>query len=823
MQPVRIRLRLTTRADIHEAWRVVCDTDRFNRAAGLGFRLAEEPREDGSVRRLGEVRKLGLTVRWEERPVRYVQPEWLCIERVFSAGPVKRLVLHIHLEAIQEGTAIRYEMDLEPTSLFTRPVVAFDVVTATRPLLAKTLRQAVALLDGDTEVDYDPPAWPLDTSRADRLDALCATLEPALGQRLAHHIRYAPLARQARMLPLLLAEQWGLPVEDVVRDLLKAVRRGLLMMRWELMCPSCLGPKRVVRTLWEDGREAHCPSCDLRYDSAFPDVVQVVFRPDPSIRPVEVPLDCLVSPGSTPHVLAKRTLNAGESVDWPLDLEEGSYRLVFERGVLGSTSIQVGEGLPTRLRVKVDGAGVSPAIAQLARGKAHLVLTNERMGSLRVSLERRWRPPFALTAARLLEVPQARALLPEWSLGPGIEVESGRMAVLAALPLRDRGGADGVVATLRRRDPRLLHVTDRAIVAVWGTFGPALEAAEEVAGTRAAVVALDMGPVTRLSRADIDMAGGAVVERALGVVCEGGAGRTLLSRQAAKQPEVRSRVLEWVDAGRAEVDLELPVTVHMLSFTATRRAAQMPRRAGPFSLVKVVPPGRLGPRYVGLAAGRDATVEIVDAVDDPGLAQRFYEMLYAAARVEHPVVAPVLGWGQLEDGRLWMAEARFTGTWLSDRLSGGVLPWDEVCSMASSVLEGLVVLHRAGLVHRDVCPRNLLLTPEGEVRLHGLSLVAPRDAVDGIVELDGPHVAPELRARVGVDHRSDLYALGAAMYEALVGRPPPRARPLSPSVFPDGMSDHARRTIVSALAHDPAERPQSATRMRELLGPAPST
>jgi hypothetical protein len=174
------------------------------------------------------------------------------------------------------------------------------------------------------------------------------------------------------------------------------------------------------------------------------------------------------------------------------------------------------------------------------------------------------------------------------------------------------------------------------------------------------------------------------------------------------------------------------------------------------------------------------------------------------------------------------------------KLAGGALPVDEVLSWGDQLLEVLEYLHghEPPIVHRDIKPQNLKLTPAGRVVLldFGLSKgAAGPDGTRGSGEKSivgyTPHYAPlEQIHGVGTDPRSDLYALAATMYALMTGKKPPDAGlratttaaggkdPLVPADVANPLVPPAvARVLNAALSSNPNARPQTATAMRAAL------
>lgn len=184
------------------------------------------------------------------------------------------------------------------------------------------------------------------------------------------------------------------------------------------------------------------------------------------------------------------------------------------------------------------------------------------------------------------------------------------------------------------------------------------------------------------------------------------------------------------------------------------------------------------------------------------------------ARVRHPNVVAIEAVLENKGAPLIVMEYVEGGT-LADLLRRrGSLPWREAARIVASALRGLEAAHTSSIVHRDVKPSNILLTPEGEPKLADFGIaLAPiaagrtlLDAVQAPRAGTPSYMAPEALSRGG-DKRSDVYAMGAVLHECIYGAPPdgPVLYDAAPETPPA-----LREAIARALSVDPAARYPSA-------------
>ncbi|WP_352303160.1 PASTA domain-containing protein [Kineosporia sp. NBRC 101731] len=165
--------------------------------------------------------------------------------------------------------------------------------------------------------------------------------------------------------------------------------------------------------------------------------------------------------------------------------------------------------------------------------------------------------------------------------------------------------------------------------------------------------------------------------------------------------------------------------------------------------------------------------------DDPEFVSRFVREARSAARLSHPNVVGVFDQGTDEtSGVLYLAMEYLPGRTLRDVLSArGALTPRESVSVLEPVLAALGAAHRAGIVHRDVKPENVILTDDGRIKVADFGLAAAVTAPIATAATDEllgtvAYLSPELVAHGHADARADVYAAGIILFELLTGRQP---------------------------------------------------
>jgi serine/threonine protein kinase len=184
-------------------------------------------------------------------------------------------------------------------------------------------------------------------------------------------------------------------------------------------------------------------------------------------------------------------------------------------------------------------------------------------------------------------------------------------------------------------------------------------------------------------------------------------------------------------------------------------------------------------RLVALKVLHPANAKRADAV------QRFHHEARVAGSIGHPNICEIYDVGKLEDGSPYMVMERLHGEALADRIAReGALPWADVIDIVVQVLSALVAAHGKGVIHRDIKPENIFLSarvgmaPVAKLLDFGISKVGTESedlhlTRTGMVMGTPYYMAPEqARGDRTIDHRIDLYATGAVLYEGLTGRRP---------------------------------------------------
>jgi serine/threonine protein kinase len=274
----------------------------------------------------------------------------------------------------------------------------------------------------------------------------------------------------------------------------------------------------------------------------------------------------------------------------------------------------------------------------------------------------------------------------------------------------------------------------------------------------------------------------------------------------------------------------------------------------------------LGGRYeVGALLGRGGMADVFEGIDsrlgrrvavkvlrrglaeDPAFRSRFRQEAQAAARMSHPTIVRVFDAGEDvvtdQEGAThtvpFIVMERVEGRLLKDVITDGPLDPDEAVRIMRGVLTALEYSHRAGVVHRDIKPGNIMVTPSGQVKVMDFGIaravsdtsatIAQTTAILGTAR----YFSPEQAKGESVDARTDLYSAGVVLFEMLTGQAPFRAdtavavayqhvseTPVAPSSVQEHVSPQLDQVVLHAMAKDRYARFQTAGDFRTDLDSA---
>jgi serine/threonine-protein kinase len=259
-----------------------------------------------------------------------------------------------------------------------------------------------------------------------------------------------------------------------------------------------------------------------------------------------------------------------------------------------------------------------------------------------------------------------------------------------------------------------------------------------------------------------------------------------------------------------------------------------------YQLGEVLGLGGMGEVRAGtdLALDRRVAVKFLraDLADTSDLRHRFEREARAAARINDPHVVAIYDTGE-HHGVPYIVMERLSGSTLASELTTGALDQSRACTLVLEVLSALDTAHRLGVIHRDIKPRNILLTADGHAKVADFGIAKLTEDSDqtttGMLFGTAAYIAPERLAGHPATRASDLYSVGVVLFEALAGQPPfaadtplalvesiARGDPVPLGQLRVDLAPAVVAVVEQAMAKEPELRFPSATTMAAALAAA---
>ncbi len=413
-------------------WPLVSDTNRFNRDTGLPAMKLLGIRN--GVRRVRFHFPLPF-IEWEEEPFDWTYPSSFGIVRRYRGGPIAEMRVEVTLEARPEGgTRVNYQTWAQPRNALGSLGALIVIGLYSKYRFESVFRLYDRIAAGGGSILTLSGRARLNRPARERMRAVNQRLQDqgvdaSLLERLTNFLDRADDLSIQRIRPYALADLWGVPRRAALEMFLRATREGIMDMYWDLLCPSCRGVAEDHRRLGDIHAHSHCNTCQIDFTANFDHNVEVVFRPNASVRTFPADLQfCVGSPQRQPHILFTQSLQPREDLPFKIPFEAGRYTLRAS-GLHGSRGLLAEKAGSENLELVAKEEGW-PAGEERIALLPRLKVINMTQAPQVFKLERTSWSDQAATAADVSTLQVFRDLFSSEVLRPGEEISVGSVTLM---------------------------------------------------------------------------------------------------------------------------------------------------------------------------------------------------------------------------------------------------------------------------------------------------------------------------------------------------------------------------------------------------------
>jgi class 3 adenylate cyclase len=412
-------------------WPFAANTNRFNRDTGQPeIELIDNVMGTKHARMKIPV----IRVEWEEEPFEWTYPYLFGIVRRYSKGPIDEMRVQANFDPQPDGgTRVSYQTWMTTSNILAQLGIPFAIGVIAKSRFEKAFRSYDRIVSKGNLLSSTKPQRGLSAGGRIRfrsmIEELYADTDPMLVTRLEEFLDQADDLSLQRIRPYSLADAWGVNRRTVLEMFLRATRAGILDMSWDLLCPSCRGTSEGHSNLAEVHGNSHCNTCQIDFTVSFDHNIEVVFKPNPSVRSVKLDAAfCVGSPQLQPHVVLSQSVSALKSLPAPIQLEKGRYTLRASNAPGSISLFADADGAP-KADLRVTPFGWPPEEQRVSLLPT-FNLINATDAESTFQLERTAWSDHASTAADVTALQVFRDLFATEVVRPGEEISIGSVTLM---------------------------------------------------------------------------------------------------------------------------------------------------------------------------------------------------------------------------------------------------------------------------------------------------------------------------------------------------------------------------------------------------------
>ncbi len=413
-------------------WPLAADTNRFNRDTG---QPEVEVLTNVKGTKLARMKLPIIQVEWEEEPFEWTYPYSFGIERRYSKGPLDEMRVYANFDPLPEGgTRITYRTVMITGNVLAQLAIPLAIGVVAKNRFERAFRKYDEIVSRRESVMEMPHRHQFSAGGRARFKSQSEAVigqgtNPELVSRLEDYIDHADELAIQRIRPYALADHWKTNRRAVLEMCLRATRAGIFDMSWDLLCPSCRGITEGHSNLADVRGDSHCNTCQIDFRANFDHNIEVVFRPNASVRPIDFTAAfCVGSPQLQPHVVMSQRISPLRSLPVSIQLEPGRHSLRAST-VSGSVSVYAEAGGASKTDLRVTEYGW-PNEEQRVSLHSTFNLINATDADQTFQLERTAWGDQAATAADVTALQTFRDLFAHEVIRPGEEISVGSITLM---------------------------------------------------------------------------------------------------------------------------------------------------------------------------------------------------------------------------------------------------------------------------------------------------------------------------------------------------------------------------------------------------------
>lgn len=437
--PKTYLLEKTVPLDRETVWQLLSDTDVLNRFIGLFpvvFSSAKKLNNEVFFRE-AHAKVLGvIPLSWKELPFEWIQNERYSVERHYLTGPLKHFVGGVELidsetllEDGQPETTVRLFSRFTPRNVLGLAAIPINGLGS----MKKTFAYLENCLTHTQKKNTDLLSAAQSDVNAKDLQEMIKNLGSMPVSKTHVTLLYNYLANRpdydvAEIKPFVVAKEWQVDPDEVLRLFLYATKAGLVNLSWNMICPNCRVSKDSYQSLTDLDARFHCDLCGINYDANFDRYVELTFSVHPSVRKAYSSIYCVGGPRLTPHVLVQKIITKGTTGTLMLPNSDAALRL----RVLQANHILPVTSTTNQISTEIEyedggwtqkGLFINPMTLEI-------IINNSSSSDLVVVVEKTDWSNETVTAAKVTAMQEFRDLFSSEVLAPGQQVGIENVTIL---------------------------------------------------------------------------------------------------------------------------------------------------------------------------------------------------------------------------------------------------------------------------------------------------------------------------------------------------------------------------------------------------------